>query len=79
MTLPCERTRSVVRTRDFLTRLVSPYLPDGLKRIPKPVRQEALRLLRHYPSVVDMKYAAESFCPEEAERIMDEREPNDQT
>jgi hypothetical protein len=74
MTLPYERTRSVVRTRAFLTRLVSPYLPDGLKRIPKPVREEALRLLRHYPSVVDLKYAKDSFCPEEADRIMGELE-----
>ncbi len=74
MTLPHERTRSVVKTRDFLARLVSPYLPDGLKRIPKPVRQEALRLLRHYPSAVDLKYAAESFSPEEADRIMLEME-----
>jgi hypothetical protein len=74
MTLPRERTRSVVKTREFLARLVSPYVPNGYKRIPKPVREEALRLLRHYPSVVDMKYAAESFCPEEADRIMDEGE-----
>lgn len=74
MTLPHERTRSVVKTRDFLARLASPYLPDGCKRIPKPVREEALRLLRHYPSVVDLKYAEESFSPEEADRIMLEME-----
>jgi hypothetical protein len=74
MTLPRERTRSVVNAREFLARLVSPYVPNGYKRIPKPVREEALRLLRHFPSVVDMKYASESFCPQEADRIMDERE-----
>ena len=74
MTLPRERTRSVVNAREFLARLVSPYVPGGYKRIPKPVREEALRLLRHFPSVVDLKYAEDSFCHEEADRIMAERE-----
>jgi hypothetical protein len=49
-------------------------VPGGYKRIPKPVREEALRLLRHFPSVVDLKYAEDSFSPEEADRIMAERE-----
>jgi hypothetical protein len=74
MTLPHERTRSVINAREFLARLVSPYVPGGYRKIPKPVREEAVRLLRHYPSVVDLKYAAESFSPEEADRIMLERE-----
>lgn len=74
MTLPSERTRSVISTRDFLARLVSPYVPGGYKKIPKPVREEALRLLRHFPSVVDLKYAEDSFSPEEADKIMAENE-----
>jgi hypothetical protein len=70
VTLPRERARAVVLTRDFLIRLMSPYLPDGLKRIPKPVREEARRLLRHYPTVTDVS-AAGRGCPE----VFDAEEP----
>lgn len=52
MTLPYERTHSVIHTKKFLVRLATPY-GGGLKRIPKEVRAEALRLLRHYPSWLD--------------------------
>lgn len=72
MTMPYERTRAVSNTREFLLRLASPYLADGYKKIPLAVRKAALRLLRHYPSVVDLRYAEESFCAAEAERLMDE-------
>jgi len=34
-------------TQDFLLRLTSPY-NGGIKGVPKPVREEARRLLRHY-------------------------------
>ena len=74
MTLPYERTRSVNNAREFLYRLASPYVAGGFKRIPRAVRQAALRLLRHYPSVVDLRYAEESFCADEADRIMAERD-----
>jgi hypothetical protein len=73
MTLPDERTRSVLRTRNFLLRLLSPSSPDGCKRIPRPVREEARRLLRHYPGVIDLSIAGERaptvFDPEEAWRL----------
>ena len=72
MTLPYDRTRAVNNAREFLLRLASPYVDGGYKKIPTAVRQAALRLLRHYPSVVDLKYAAESFCVAEADRIMAE-------
>jgi len=77
MTLPNERTRSVLHARDFLLRLASPY-GGGLKRIPKDVRDEARRLLRHYPSAVDMMYVNHSFDCVEAKSMMDkaERAPN---
>ena len=48
MTLPCQRTRAVLDTREFLRMLISPY-NGGYKRVPKAVREHALRLLRHYP------------------------------
>jgi len=71
MTLPHERTRAVCNTREFLLRLASPYVPGGYRRIPTPVRQAALRLLRHYPSAVDLQYPADSFCVEAADRIIE--------
>jgi hypothetical protein len=49
MTLPHERTRAVFNTREFLLRLASPYGENAIKGVKKAVRQEALRLLRHYP------------------------------
>jgi hypothetical protein len=74
MTLPYERTRAVIRAREFLFRLSTPYIENGIKRIPAAVRDEARRLLRHYPNVVDLKYAKSSFCDDEADKIMDEME-----
>ncbi len=51
MTLPNERTRAVIRAREFLWRLAS---PSGLKRIPRAVREEAGNLLRHFPHWCDL-------------------------
>jgi hypothetical protein len=70
MTLPSERTRAVVNAREFLLRLSNPYVPAGIKKIPGTVRDEARRLLKHYPSVVDMMYVNHSFDWQEAEAIM---------
>ena len=53
MTLPCERTAAVIRARDFLLRLCTPYA-GGIKRIPSEVRDEARRILRHYPGSYDL-------------------------
>lgn len=44
MTLPYERSRAVIETREFLTQLL------GNRRVPASVRSEAKWLLRHYPS-----------------------------
>jgi hypothetical protein len=52
MTMPNERTRSVVQTRDFL---------QELKRradVPEEIRNEANRLLRHYPEDWHLDIAA---------------------
>jgi hypothetical protein len=67
MTLPNQRTRSVLNTHDFLLRLATPY-GGGLKRIPKEVRAEARRLLRHYPHWFDLG-RADCWDTAEAERI----------
>ena len=52
MTLPDERYRAVVYTRQFLLRLLT------TPRIPKAVKAEARSCLRHYPSDWDMQCAA---------------------
>lgn len=64
MTLPNERTRSVLSAKRFLLRLATPY-GGGLKRIPKAVRVEARLLLRHYPSWLDFTYPGQ-FDPDAA-------------
>jgi hypothetical protein len=60
MTLPIERTNAVLRTEKFLMDLRD---PKKYPRVPRAVRQEAQRLLRHYPSKYNMKYIADSFEP----------------
>ena len=54
MTLPYQRTRAVLDTREFLVRLCSPYGPDGIKKIPAPVRAQARALLKHFPLPGDL-------------------------
>ena len=50
MTLPQERTRSIIKTRKFLADLAF-----NLKRIPKDVREMAKGCLRHYPTDLDIQ------------------------
>lgn len=53
MTMPSERTRSVIQAGAFLRQLAAS------QAVPKEVRQEAYRLLRHYPTVSDIEVIAE--------------------
>lgn len=55
MTLPFERTRSVLETQKFLRRLIDPKVTPGL---PKYIREDARALLRHYPTLHDMEVTA---------------------
>jgi hypothetical protein len=55
MTMRDERTRSVVQTREFLQELR--HSAD----VPESVRNEAHRLLRHYPSDGDLALTAVEF------------------
>ena len=50
MTVPIERSRAVIYAEQFLIRLVS----REIKRIPKEVREEARRILRHFPTRYDL-------------------------
>ena len=51
MTLPDERFRAVLRTREFLVNLCN---PKHTPRVPRIIREEALWCLRHYPDYNDM-------------------------
>lgn len=53
MTMPEERTRSVIQTREFLS-----WLQDRAD-IPMDIRNEAHRLLRHYPSNENLNVSAQ--------------------
>lgn len=57
MTLPYERFRAVLITREFLLKLSSPY-NGGYKKIPKEIREIARGLLRHYPHAYELHEAA---------------------
>lgn len=60
VTLPDERFRAVVRTRDFLRDLCD---STATPRVPKDIRQQAAWCLRHYPDTWEMQKAAEA-CPD---------------
>lgn len=66
MTLPNERTRAVCRAADFLRRLASPYA-GGIKGVRSEVREEARRILRHYPHWFDLG-RADAFDADAAKR-----------
>ncbi|WP_150300639.1 BPSL0761 family protein [Pseudomonas profundi] len=51
MTMPDERTRSIIQTREFLIAL------HQNKSLPESVRDQAYRLLRHYPTAEEVLLA----------------------
>lgn len=54
MTTPDERTRAVLKTREFLIALANSARTSD---VPEAVRQRAETLLRHYPGTGDMSLA----------------------
>ena len=80
MTLPYERTRTLVNTYDFLRRLSSPYGENGIKRIPAEIRKEARWLMKHFPRPYDIhaaaKCAPDVFDEQEIMRYEEERNPD---
>ena len=52
MTIPFERTRAVDMARSFMEDLID---PQKTPRVPKAIRQQALYVLRHYPTQFDME------------------------
>ena len=57
MTLPDERYRSIDHAALFLQQLCNPTVTP---RVPKYVRDEARRILRHYPSRWDLQQLSEA-------------------
>lgn len=55
MTLPDERYRAVIMTRNFLYDLCDPRKTPG---VPKRIREQARSVLRHYPDDYHMQVAA---------------------
>ena len=62
MTIPVERTRAVIQTREFLLDLIH---PSRTPKVPRAVRERAARCLRHYPGTYELdrmhKLAPESW------------------
>jgi len=56
MTLPYERRNAVNRTQEFMRDLLD---PKKTPRVPRYVREQAYRCLKHYPLEYDMERAAE--------------------
>lgn len=56
MTVPSERTQAVIYTEQFLYDLCD---PKKTPRVPRAVRQQAHRLLRHYPGEYHMNAIAD--------------------
>ena len=56
MTIPSERTRAVIGTREFMLDLIA---PAKTPKVPRAIRNRALRCLRHYPSGFDMARTSE--------------------
>lgn len=60
MTLPIERKHAVINTEQFLKDLMD---PSKTPRVPKNIREQAYRCLKHYPSTYYMEEAAD-LAPE---------------
>lgn len=54
MTIPFERTRGLVQTREFLTAMLDPKLTP---RTPRWMRLKAKALLKHYPGLSEIEMA----------------------
>lgn len=54
VTMPDERTRAILQTKEFLVELLSAEQTPG---VPETVRREARRLLRHFPGLMELHLA----------------------
>lgn len=72
MTLPEERTRSVLEARRFLERIAYVHSPGGIKGVRGEVRAEARGILRHFPLPFDI-CVPEYFSEKEVDAWMQEK------
>lgn len=73
MTLPDERTRAILNTQQFLRNLLD---PKKTPKVPREVRLDALRCLRHYPHAFELANFKKNFEPltqEELDKIYGEK------
>lgn len=63
MTMPDERYRALLRSRDFLRDLLD---PKKTPRVPKDIRKQAYWCLRHFPYDYQLEMIAEAL-PEDFE------------
>jgi hypothetical protein len=54
VTIPCERTRALVYTKEFLEALLD---AKATPRVPRRIRAQAKHLLRHYPGLSEIEFA----------------------
>lgn len=73
MTIPIERTKSLIRCREFLGRLLLRPGMGGFKGVPREVRDEAASILRHFPHPYELADPS-SWDPEEIERYYEGRD-----
>lgn len=73
MTLPNERTASILRARELLIGLSSPYGANGIKGIRGEVRRQARDILRHFPFWFDLG-RADCFDQQEAMKWANQNE-----
>lgn len=66
MTLPIERTRAIVQTRAWMVALLK-----RRKLLKTELRKEILALLRHYPTVEDMRNPERAFSGSDLSRLED--------
>lgn len=66
MTLPDERYRSLVHTKQFLMELLD---PAKTPRVPKDIRRRASACLRHWPDTYHMTEIARALPQHFAERM----------
>lgn len=57
MTLPHERYRALIQTEQFLKALLN---PKQTPKVPKAIRQQAARCLKHYPWNLYLEQLAEA-------------------
>jgi hypothetical protein len=60
MTMPVERTYSLMNTREFLLSLID---TSKTKRVPKEIRRKAYYCLRHYPHQYELEEISKK-CPD---------------